>query len=70
MKKLFPTLVLAAGLALSLTACDTNEGPAEKMGEKIDETVDKIKHGDEGTLEKAGRKADEAMEDVKEKLED
>ena len=69
MKRLIPTLALLAGLTLSLAACD-NKGPAEKMGEKIDEAVEKVQHGDEGTLEKAGRKVDEAVEDAKKKLEE
>jgi hypothetical protein len=59
-----------AALVLTLSACEREKGPAEKLGEAIDESVEKIKHGDEGTLEKAGRKTDEAIEDAKEKLED
>jgi hypothetical protein len=42
-------------------AC-SEPGPAEEAGKKIDEAVEKIKHGDEGTLEKAGRKMDESLE--------
>jgi hypothetical protein len=59
-----------AALVLTLSACEREKGPAEKLGEAIDESVEKIQHGDEGTLEKAGRKTDEAIEDAKEKLED
>ena len=61
---------LIAALVLSLSACERDKGPAEKLGEKIDESVEKITHGDEGTLEKAGREADEAIEEAKKKLED
>ena len=52
-----------AGLAL--TGCP-EKGPAEKAGEKIDETVDKMTHPNEGAMEKAGRKMDEGYEKAKE----
>ena len=52
-------------LALGTTACP-EKGPAEKVGEKIDETVDKMTHPGEGDMEKAGRKVDEAVDDAKE----
>jgi len=52
-------------LALGSTACP-EKGPAEKAGEKIDETVDKLTHPGEGSMEKAGRKAGEAADDAKE----
>jgi hypothetical protein len=55
------------GLALGATACP-EKGPAEKAGQKIDESVDKLTHPGEGTLERAGRKADEAVENAKEGL--
>ena len=61
---------LIAALVLTLSACEREKGPAEKLGEKIDESVEKITHGDEGALEKAGREADEAIDDAKKKLED
>lgn len=35
----------------------------EKAGREVDETIEKLKHGDEGTLEKAGRKIEEALEE-------
>ncbi len=36
--------------ALSLTACDTNEGPAEEIGEDIDDAADDIEDEvEEGT---------------------
>jgi len=67
--KRFALTALAVGLlSLSLGACE--KGPAEKAGEKLDDVVEDIRHGDESTLEKAGRKTDEAIEDAKEKLED
>jgi len=57
--------VAIAALALGSTACP-EKGPAEKAGEKIDETVDKLTHPNEGAMEKAGRKAGEAADDAKE----
>lgn len=62
-------LLLAAGLA----ACE-QKGPAEKLGEKIDQTVEKAQEKvedvtqPEGPMEKAGKKMDEAVEEVKEEM--
>ncbi len=44
------TLLLAPLFALSLAACDVNEGPAEEAGEAVDEAVDEA--GD--AVEEAG----------------
>jgi len=52
-------------LALGSTGCP-EKGPAEKAGEKIDETVDKLTHPNEGPMEKAGRKMDEEYQKAKE----
>ena len=60
--------IAIVSLALGTTACP-EKGPAEKAGEKIDETVDKLTHPGEGTMEKAGRKVDEAVEDAKDAVE-
>lgn len=35
------SIALLSILTLSLAACDANEGPAEKAGEKIDNAVEK-----------------------------
>ncbi len=69
MKRLAIAMVLFS-LAIGAPGCKRDEGPMEKAGEKIDETVDKITHPNEGAIEKAGRKVDEAVDDVKEKVED
>jgi len=50
-------------LLVPITGCD-REGPAERTGRKIDETVDKLKHPDEGPVEKTGRKIDDAIDDA------
>ena len=74
-----PTLkklsILSAGLliAAGLFACE-QKGPAEKAGEKIDQTVEKAKDKvedatkPEGPMEKAGKKIDESVEDTKEAI--
>jgi hypothetical protein len=63
MRKIALALAIVT-LALGTTACP-EKGPAQKAGEKIDETVDKLTHPNEGSLEKAGRKVDEAVDDAK-----
>ncbi|GAB4510604.1 MAG: hypothetical protein Tsb0026_12680 [Sulfuricaulis sp.] len=61
------SLLIAAGLF----ACE-QKGPAEKAGEKIDQTVEKAKDKvedvtkPEGPMEKTGKKIDEAVDKTKE----
>jgi len=62
-------LALSAALALGAVACK-EEGPAEKAGRKMDEAVEKLRHGGEGSVEKAGRKLDEALEDAGDEIEE
>jgi hypothetical protein len=62
-------LALSAALALGAIACK-EEGPAEKAGRKMDEAVEKLRHGGEGSVEKAGRKLDEALEDAGDEIEE
>jgi hypothetical protein len=57
--------VSIAVTGLALTGCP-EKGAAQKAGEKIDETVDKLTHPNEGAMEKAGRKMDESYEKAKE----
>jgi len=67
--------VLSVGLLLAagLFACE-QKGPAEKAGEKIDQTVEQAKEKiedatkPEGPMEKAGKKVDEVVEDTKEAI--
>ncbi len=54
--------------AALLVGCG-EQGSAEKVGRKIDEAIERMKHGDEGPLEKVGRKTDEALAQMKESLE-
>ena len=56
--------LLAAG-TVSLTACQ-HEGPAEQLGEKIDDAAAKARDAvdpPKGPLEKAGRKIDRTVDD-------
>ena len=62
MKKMLFLLLLSVFLGFS--ACE-NEGPAEKAGEKIDETVEKA--GDK--LEQAGDKAGDTLEKAGDEVE-
>lgn len=55
--------LIAVVLTFGSAGC-REEGPAEKAGKKVDEMVDRLRHGDEGDLEKAGRKLGEAVDDV------
>lgn len=52
---------------LSARCCraDHQKERNEIIVSKVDQTVEKIKHGDETTMEKAGTKIKEAAEDVK-----
>ncbi|HTO53856.1 MAG TPA: hypothetical protein VMR50_10755 [Myxococcota bacterium] len=59
------SLAALAALGLCMTGCP-EKGAAQKAGEKIDETVDKLTHPNEGPMEKAGRKMDETYEKAKE----
>jgi hypothetical protein len=63
------SLAALAALALCMTGCP-QKGAAEKAGEKIDETVDKLAHPNEGAMEKAGRKMDETYEKAKDAVKD
>lgn len=63
MKKWFPgviTVLIVAVLMFGLLGC-TKEGPVEKAGKKVDETVQKA--GEQ--IEKAGEKVQEAVQDAK-----
>jgi len=52
-------------IIVSFAACK-KEGPAERAGKKIDETVEKAREKIKESAEKAGNKIEEAGEKVKE----
>ena len=59
------SLALAVGGAF-LSSCE-RKGPAERAGEKMDKSVDKLKEkiDPSGPAEKAGKKIDDAVDDLK-----
>lgn len=66
--KLTTALVFSLAVALGgalLASCE-REGPAERAGEKMDETVNKLKEklDPSGPAEKAGKKIDDAVDDA------
>jgi predicted small lipoprotein YifL len=60
MKRLLKAMVLFLGL-LAFAACES-EGPAEKAGKKIDETMENATE----QVEDAGDKVEKAADDLKE----
>ncbi|MBX3639629.1 MAG: hypothetical protein KF888_03820 [Nitrosomonas sp.] len=46
-------------LSLVFTGCSKQEGPAEKTGKKIDESIESSKEAIDGVIEKATRKIEE-----------
>lgn len=67
-------IIIAFFLIFSISGCE-KEGPAEKMGEKIDQSVEEVmdaaeeagdKLTDQGPAEEMGEKIDESVEEVKE----
>jgi ElaB/YqjD/DUF883 family membrane-anchored ribosome-binding protein len=70
-------ILISLALVLGMLGCDT-QGPAEKVGEKIDQSVESAKDavdeaGDQiagkGPAEQIGEEVDEAVESVKETVE-
>lgn len=57
------SLISIFAITLFLAACSP-DGPAEKFGETVDETVDKINPS--GPAEKAGEMIDDTAEEIKE----
>jgi len=82
MKSLKRALVVASVCVLTLSACE-KEGPAEKAGKSVDETLEKVgeslKKAEEsiaetinpkGPAEKAGEAIDKTAQSIKEKVEE
>jgi hypothetical protein len=68
------SLMIAFFLIFSISGCE-KEGPAEKMGEKIDQSVEDVKDAaeeagdkltDQGPAEELGETIDDSVEEVKE----
>jgi hypothetical protein len=64
----FVAIAVALSVASGGTLGCEDEGPLEKAGEKVDETVDDITHPGEGPAEEAARKLGEKVDDAKEDL--
>jgi len=68
MKKILIILILAAAAAgVFYFTVYEKEGAMEGFGRQMDETLDRVQHGDESTMEKASRKLKESAEDYQKK---
>jgi hypothetical protein len=63
MKQLLLLAVCSMSILAALSSCK-KKGPAEKAGEKVDETIEKVTDAvnPKGPLEKAGEKVDDAID--------
>lgn len=64
----FPVWISMLSLGLVIAGCQP-EGPAEKAGKEIDQTVEQVKEAlpglqPEGPMERAGKHLDEATEQI------
>lgn len=59
MKHALLALMIALG-GVSMTACGSDDGPAERAGEEIDDAIDDA----EGTIEEAGDDLEDAADEV------
>jgi type II secretory pathway predicted ATPase ExeA len=57
---------LIASISLGMAACE-KQGPAERVGEKVDHAVDTVKNGGE---EPVGDKVEDAAHDLKDGVKD
>jgi hypothetical protein len=70
--KIFKKIMILLGIGIFLTfvsGCE-KEGPMEKAGKKIDESVEKAGDTIDDTMEKAGDKIEEGGEKIQEAAED
>jgi len=66
MRKLLLTSISAAVIALSLNACDSDDGPMEEAGEKLDESYrDAV-----SSLQEATDNAEEVAEETGDRIEE
>ena len=57
--------VAMTALLAALAGCQKQEGPAEKAGKKVDQTVEKAGEKIEEVKEKAGEKIEKAGQEIK-----
>lgn len=68
MRKYLTTLMMIVALGftgVAFTGCSSNDGPAEKAGQKVDNAVDSAKDtlDNDGPAEKAGQSIDNTLND-------
>jgi uncharacterized protein YjbJ (UPF0337 family) len=68
MIRVLGSALLVLGAALVGVGCES-EGPVERAGNKVDETVEEVKDklNPDGPVEKAGKKVDQAVDKLKDK---
>ncbi|MFO8084932.1 MAG: hypothetical protein R6U27_11505 [Desulfobacterales bacterium] len=69
LKKIIVLISFMAFLGIGALGCE-QEGPAEKAGEKIDESVEQAGEKMEEAQEEAGEKMEEAEEETEELMEE
>lgn len=52
---------------LMIAGCDSDQGPAERAGERIDETVEDAKESAKDAAESAGDRVEEAADELEDK---
>lgn len=65
--KLLHRVFIIALLATPLAACDSNKGPAEKLGENVDNALDETRDALDDTADEIKDGAEDACEDVSDK---
>ena len=67
--RIFGKAALAAIFASAalLAACDSNDGPVEEAGEKVDEAIESM--DPQGPMEEMGEDLDNAMESAEDSME-
>ncbi len=64
---LLPRAFIIALLAMPLAACDSNEGPAEKLGKDIDKALDETRDKMDDAADKIKDGIENACEEVSDK---
>ncbi len=62
MKKIMTALFISL-FVLPLAACDSNDGPAEELGENVDNAVEEVQEETKAAADKVEDTAEEAADD-------
>jgi len=65
MKNLLLTSLAAAAIALGAAGCDTDDGPMEEAGKKLDESYQDTVASMEEAAEETGDKIEDAADEMK-----